>query len=110
MTVSQEIHLASRPHGWPTPENFRTVETTLPDPAAGEVLVRNTFMSVDPYMRGRMNDARSYIPPFRIDEPLDGGAVGTVVASRSSEMPVGAEVLHGLGWREHAILIGRAHV
>ncbi|WP_395694360.1 NADP-dependent oxidoreductase [Nocardioides sp.] len=104
MTVSQEIHLASRPHGWPTPENFRTVETTLPDPGPGEVLVRNTFMSVDPYMRGRMNDVKSYVPPFALDAPLDGGAVGEVVASGSDAVPVGATVLHQAGWRTHALL------
>ncbi len=104
MTVSQEIHLASRPHGWPTPENFRTVETTLPDPGPGEVLVRNTFMSVDPYMRGRMNDVRSYVPPFALDAPLDGGAVGEVVAPGSDAVPVGATVLHQAGWRTHALL------
>lgn len=104
VTSTRQIHLASRPHGTPTADDFRLVEVALPPLADGEILVANTAMSVDPYMRGRMNDARSYIPPFRIDEPLDGGAVGTVVASRSSEMPVGAEVLHGLGWREHAIL------
>ena len=80
-TRTREIHLASRPSGWPTPENFRTVETDLPDPGAGQVLVRNTWMSVDPYMRGRMNDTRSYVPPFRLDAPLEGGAVGEVVAS-----------------------------
>ena len=61
-------------------------------------------MSVDPYMRGRMNDVKSYIPPFQIGAPLDGGAVGSVIESRSDELPVGTEVLHGLGWREHAVL------
>ncbi|HEU5036157.1 MAG TPA: NADP-dependent oxidoreductase [Nocardioides sp.] len=104
MTAAQEIHLASRPHGWPTPENFRTVETTLPDPGPGEVLVRNTFMSVDPYMRGRMNDVKSYVPPFALDAPLDGGAVGEVIASGSPDVAVGDTVLHQAGWRTHALL------
>ncbi len=104
MTVAREIHLASRPQGEPTPDNFRLVETELPDLAEGEILVRNTVMSVDPYMRGRMNDVKSYVPPFQLDRPLDGGAVGTVVASRSDAVPEGASVLHGLGWRDLAVL------
>lgn len=104
MTPSQAIHLVSRPHGWPTSDNFRTVATELPDPAAGEVLVRNTFMSVDPYMRGRMNDVKSYVPPFALDEPMDGGAVGEVIASGAPEIAVGDTVLHQAGWRTHALL------
>ena len=103
-TQTREIHLARRPRGWPSPDDFRLVETTLPDPAEGQVVVRNTVMSVDPYMRGRMNDVKSYVPPFQLDQPLDGGAVGEVVASASHDVPVGATVLHQLGWREHALL------
>lgn len=108
MTPSREIHLASRPHGWPTQDNFRTVEVELPDPGPGEVLVRNTFMSVDPYMRGRMNDVKSYVPPFALDAALDGGAVGEVVASGSDDLAVGDTVLHQAGWRTHALLPARA--
>ena len=104
MTRAREIHLASRPHGWPTPDNFRTVETDLADPGPGEVLVRNTFMSVDPYMRGRMNDVKSYVPPFALDAPLDGGAIGEVIASGSPDLAVGDTVLHQAGWRTHALL------
>lgn len=104
MTTTREIHLASRPSGTPTTENFRTVEVELPDPGPGEVLVRNTFMSVDPYMRGRMNDVKSYVPPYRLDHALDGGAVGEVVASGDDSLQVGDTVLHQLGWREHALL------
>ena len=107
-TSSREIHLASRPQGWPTPDNFRTVEVDLPDPGSGEVLVRNTVMSVDPYMRGRMNDVKSYVPPFALDAPLDGGAVGEVVASGSDDLAVGDTVLHQAGWRTHALLSARA--
>jgi len=103
-TSSREIHLASRPVGWPTAENFRTVTVDLDEPGPGQVLVRNTWMSVDPYMRGRMNDAKSYVPPFALDAPLEGGAVGEVVASGDESVPVGATVLHGQGWREHALL------
>ncbi|GCD88993.1 NADP-dependent oxidoreductase [Nocardioides sp. LS1] len=103
-TSTREIHLASRPFGTPAPDDFRMVEVDLPDPGAGEVLVRNTVMSVDPYMRGRMNDVKSYVPPFALDRPLDGGAVGEVVASGDDSVPVGATVLHQAGWREHALL------
>ncbi len=107
-THTREIHLASRPDGKPTLDNFRTVEVDLPDLDDGQVLVRNTIMSVDPYMRGRMNDVKSYVPPFQIDQPLDGGAVATVIESRVEQLPVGTTVTHGLGWREHAILAGDA--
>ncbi|MFC4785127.1 NADP-dependent oxidoreductase [Nocardioides sp. MAHUQ-72] len=107
-TKTREIQLASRPSGWPTDENFRLVDVELPAPGPGEVLVRNTFMSVDPYMRGRMNDVKSYVPPFQIGAALDGGAVGEVVASGEESVPVGATVLHQAGWREHALLPARA--
>lgn len=103
---SREIHLASRPHGMPTADNFRLVETELPPLQPGQVRVRNTVMSVDPYMRGRMNDAKSYVPPFALDAPLDGGAVGEVTESRHDRVPVGATVLHRLGWREQATVDG----
>ena len=66
--------------------------------------MRNTFMSVDPYMRGRMNDVKSYVPPFALDEAMDGGAVGEVVASGSDDLAVGDTVLHQAGWRTHALL------
>jgi NADPH-dependent curcumin reductase CurA len=69
-----EIRLASRPQGWPTKENFAFAEVELPSPGPGEVLVRNTFMSVDPYMRGKMNDVKSYTPPYELGKALDGGA------------------------------------
>jgi NADPH-dependent curcumin reductase CurA len=101
---SREIHLASRPQGWPTPENFRLVEVDVPEPVPGEVLVRNQFMSVDPYMRGRMNDVRSYVPPFPVDAVLEGGAVGEVIASNSPHSAVGQTVLHNHGWREYTVV------
>ena len=103
-TQTRQVVLAERPHGEPTPANFRLETVDLPELADGEVLVANTVMSVDPYMRGRMNDVKSYIPPFQIDQPLDGGAVGEVIASRNPDVPVGAHVTHGLGWREHAVV------
>jgi hypothetical protein len=90
------------------PDNFRLVEAPVPDPADGEVLVRNLVMSVDPYMRGRMNDAKSYVPPFALDAPLEGGAVGEVVESRSPGLAPGDHVLHGLGWRDYAVGPARA--
>lgn len=79
----------------------------MPEPRDGEIVVRNAYVSVDPYMRGRMNDVKSYVPPFALGEPLTGGAVGQVVASRSDRWAEGAWVLHDLGWRETAISDGR---
>jgi NADPH-dependent curcumin reductase CurA len=84
----------------PGPENFEISEVGLDAPAEGEVLVRNHYMSVDPYMRGRMYDRKSYTPPFQIGAVLDGGAVGEVVESAASELPVGTFVQSGFGWRE----------
>ncbi|MGA4730139.1 NADP-dependent oxidoreductase [Micromonospora taraxaci] len=104
MTSNREIHLASRPIGWPTDDNFRLVETEVPTPGPGQIVVRNQYMSVDPYMRGRMNDVKSYVAPFALDAPLDGAAIGEVVASEAADIAVGATVLHGLGWREYAVL------
>jgi NADPH-dependent curcumin reductase CurA len=102
--TSREIHLAARPTGWPTADDFRLVAVPVPEPGPGQAVVRNLVMSVDPYMRGRMNDVKSYVPPFRLSEALDGGAVGEVVASASPDLAVGDVVLHGLGWREYALL------
>lgn len=101
---TRHIVLAARPEGWPNEDTFRLETVELPELAPGQVLVRNQVMSVDPYMRGRMNDVKSYVPPFQIDAPLDGGAVGEVIASNADALPVGTTVLHGLGWREHAVL------
>jgi NADPH-dependent curcumin reductase CurA len=79
----------------------------VPDPADGELLIRNAYVSVDPYMRGRMNDVRSYVPPFALGEPMTGGAVGQVVASRNDRFAEGTWVVHDLGWREAALSDGR---
>ena len=106
--TSREVHLVARPSGEPEPTDFSLVETTIGDPGAGEVLVRNSWISVDPYMRGRMNDAKSYVPPYGLGEAMGGGAVGTVVASGSDDVPVGATVLHAAGWREYALLPAKA--
>ena len=97
--TGREIRLASRPTGWPVPENFSLVEVEVPEPADGQVLIRNQFISVDPYMRGRMNNVKSYVPPFQLGAALDGGAVGVVVASNAPELNPGDTVVHGLGWR-----------
>ncbi|MEO3769313.1 NADP-dependent oxidoreductase [Micromonospora sp. B9E7] len=104
MTSNREIHLASRPWGWPTEDNFRLVETDVPTPGPGQIVVRNQYMSVDPYMRGRMNPVKSYVAPFALDAALDGAAIGEVVASEADGIAVGDTVLHQLGWREYALL------
>jgi NADPH-dependent curcumin reductase CurA len=101
--IGHEIQLAARPEGEPQDSDFRLAETEVPDPGPGEVLIRNTWMSVDPYMRGRMRDVKSYVPPFQLDAPLDGGAVGEVVASEDPSLSPGDTVLHRLGWREYAV-------
>lgn len=99
--VSREVHLAARPRGVPTAADFRLVEVPMPLPAEGQALVRNVFMSVDPYMRGRMNDGPSYAASFGLNEVMTGGAVGQVVASRTPALAVGDIVLSGNGWREY---------
>ncbi|MEV4412939.1 NADP-dependent oxidoreductase [Catellatospora sp. NPDC049609] len=103
MTTGREIHLAARPQGAPTPDDFRLVEVDVPAPADGQVKVRNLVMSVDPYMRGRMSDVKSYVPPFQVGAVLDGGAVGEVVESASPDLKPGDLVLHGYGWRDWVV-------
>jgi len=105
--VPRQIVLASRPSGWPTAATFALTEADRPELDDGQIRVRNLFMSVDPYMRGRMNDVKSYVPPFRLGEPLEGGAIGTVIESRSPDLIVGDLVLHMLGWRDEAVLPAR---
>ncbi|MFD0852297.1 NADP-dependent oxidoreductase, partial [Actinomadura adrarensis] len=104
MSVNREIRLAARPVGEPRPDDFELATTDIPEPGEGQVLVRNTWMSVDPYMRGRMDDVESYIPPFQLGAPMDGSAVGEVIESRSADIPVGATVVHFLGWREYSVV------
>ncbi|WP_299530442.1 NADP-dependent oxidoreductase [uncultured Streptomyces sp.] len=100
--TSREWHLVARPHGEPKAEDFALREAPVSEPAEGRILVRNLYFSVDPYMRGRMNDVKSYTPPFKLDHPMDGGAVGEVVATNADGFAVGDHVLHGLGWREYS--------
>lgn len=101
--TTREVHLVSRPVGWPHHENFSIKDASVPELAEGQVLVRNEYLSVDPYMRGRMNDAASYVPPFELGRVMEGGAVGKVVDSRSEALQEGDTVLHMFGWREHAV-------
>ena len=106
--VSREIRLVARPRGFPDEELFEVAEAPIPDPAEGQVLIRNAFFSVDPYMRPRMNDVRSYVAPFTLGEAMTGGAVGRVAASRNERYAEGDWVLHYLGWREWALTDGAA--
>jgi hypothetical protein len=99
----RRIVLASRPHGWPTAENFRLEEVPSPELGEGEVRVRNRYLSLDPYMRGRMNDAKSYATPQTLNETMGGGTVGEVVESRSSQFAAGDTVRGMLGWAEYSI-------
>ena len=101
--VSREIRLTSRPIGMPITANFSVVQTELKPLPDQQVLVRNLFMSVDPYMRGRMNEGKSYVPSFKIGQPLEGGAVGEVVESRAKEFKPGDVVTSNFGWREYFI-------
>ena len=115
MTTSREWHLTRRPHGVPVDEDFTLVDVELPAPGAGQILVRNSFLSVDPYMRGRMNDAKSYVPPFQLDQPMDGDAVGVVevvgegaVDSNGSPIAMGDTVTHRFGWRTTSLVSAEA--
>lgn len=103
-TAPREVRLVSRPVGWPSPENFELAGSDVPEVGEGQVRVRNVVMSVDPYMRGRMSDAKSYAEPYALGEAMHGGAVGVVEESRAEGVAVGDHVLHGLGWREVAVL------
>jgi NADPH-dependent curcumin reductase CurA len=100
MTAVREIRLKSRPSGLPKPENFELASVDLPAPGPGEVQVKNLWMTVDPYMRGRMNDVQSYTPPFALGKAMDGGAVGQVTVSNDPSLKPGDLVQSGLGWRE----------
>jgi NADPH-dependent curcumin reductase CurA len=114
MTTSLEWRLARRPRGVPLDDDFALVPVELPAPGPGEILVRNSFLSVDPYMRGRMNDAKSYVPPFQLDQPMDGDAVGVVeqvgdgaLDSDGSAVAIGDPVAHRLGWRTRSLVPAR---
>jgi NADPH:quinone reductase len=96
---NKQIILASRPTGMPTLDNFAIVDAEMPQPGEGEVLVRTSYLSVDPYMRGRMTDRKSYVPPFAVNEVIDGGAIAQVVESRSNAFELGDIVTGYLPWK-----------
>jgi len=98
--------LKSRPAGTPVADNFQMIEATDAPLGEGEYRITNSWLSVDPYMRGRMNDVKSYAPPFGIGEAMTGGAVGTVTESNNADYPVGCKVLHMAGWRDTAVAGG----
>jgi hypothetical protein len=100
-------HLKSRPKGMPTADNFELKEIELPPLGDGMIRVRNQWLTVDPYMRGRMNDVKSYVPPFQLGEPMEGGAVGQVVESEAEGFAPGDAVLHFGGWRDESVVPAR---
>ena len=98
--TSREVRLVSRPQGIPVEENFTLIETEVPPLQEGQVMVRNHFISVDPYMRGRMNEEKSYMLPFKLGWAMEGGAVGEVIESRANDFKRGDAVTSNFGWRE----------
>jgi NADPH-dependent curcumin reductase CurA len=105
--MARAWHLTSRPQGLPTHDNFELRDIALPPLGDGMVRVKNLWLSVDPYMRGRMNDVKSYVPPFQLGEPMDGGAVGEVVESKAEGLSPGDLVQHMGGWRDEAVVDAR---
>ena len=104
---SKEIHLISRPNGEPSEENFLVKEVIVNEVSENEVLIKNLWMSVDPYMRGRMIDRKSYVPPFELGKTLEGGAIGVVIQSKNSEYKEGDFVNSNFGWREYFTTEGK---
>ncbi|WBO85347.1 NADP-dependent oxidoreductase [Hymenobacter yonginensis] len=105
---TQAIVLASRPQGTPTAEQFRFETLELPPLAAGQVLLKTRYVSVDPYMRGRMSAAKSYVAPFEVGQPIAGGVVAEVVESQSDALPVGSVVVGNLPWQQHSVADGKS--
>lgn len=106
--TNKRVLLNRRPSGPVTDDVFGFDEQPVREPADGEVLVRNLYLSVDPYMRGRMNDTKSYVPPFQVGQPLQGGVIGEVVASRADGFSKGDHVTGMLGWEQYSVADGRA--
>ena len=94
----------SRPSGEPTPDNFKLVEAPVPELQDGQVLVRNHYLSLDPYMRGRMNDSKSYVAPQPLNAVMEGGTVGEVVASKNAHFKVGDKVVDRGGWQLYQVV------
>ncbi len=107
-TTNKQWHLVSRPTGEPTPSNFKLVEALVPELQDGQVLVRNHYLSLDPYMRGRMNDGKSYAQPQPLDAVMQGGTVGEVLASKSAAYQVGDKVVGMGGWQEYQVADAQA--
>ncbi len=103
---NRQIILVSRPHGEPVPGNFKLAEAPVPAIGEGQVLLKTKFLSLDPYMRGRMSDAKSYVPPFAIGEPLGGQTVSEVIASNKPDYVIGDIVLASSGWQDYAVSDG----
>jgi NADPH:quinone reductase len=101
MMKNERILLVNRPKGTPEKSDFRFEETAIPELENDQVLVKTIYLSVDPYMRGRMNDTKSYVPPFELNEVISGGVVGQVIQSRSSELAEGDFVIGNLGWQKY---------
>jgi NADPH-dependent curcumin reductase CurA len=104
LSMARAWTLKNRPDGLPTDDDFALEPVALPALDEGMVHVRNHWLSVDPYMRGRMNDAKSYVPPFALGAPMEGGAIGEVVESRADRFAAGDLLLHMAGWRDEAVL------
>jgi len=105
--VNRQITLAARPTGFPKESDFKLVESPIPSPGAGEILVQITYLSVDPYLRGLMNDVKYYMEPVRIGEVMYGGTVGRVIQSGNPDFPEGVIVEGRLGWQEYAVTSGK---
>src|SRR4026209_1029374 len=101
--MNRQVLLAGRPQGAVTEGNFRIVDAPIGAPGDGEVLVRNEWLSLDPYMRGRMNDGKSYVAPVQIGEVMVGQTVGSVIESHDSKFSVGDKVLTQLGWQLYGV-------
>ena len=106
--INKQQRLVSRPTGEPTLDNFRLVEVPVPELSAGQVLVQNHYLSLDPYMRGRMNEGKSYAEPQPLDQVMIGGTVGEVIASRSSRFATGDRVVGMGGWQQYQVADGDA--
>ena len=105
--MARAWHLISRPQGHPTTDDFALKDYELPPLSDGAIHLRNHWLSVDPYMRGRMNDVKSYVPPFALGAPMDGGAIGEVVESKAEGFAPGDLVQHMAGWRDEAVIDAR---